>query len=180
MRWLAVSDRRDHPQKEPVDGDCLYLHCDLCGSIPSAGLSLPRAYRLMESIVKTAASQAAKTAAVTVAKKSIGATILGALGTVIKEANPLEHVGSFISAKVKSSTFQDLAKSSAMSIANNTIMSLSQAYNDEIVEPLIANKMEILRSIDDLRTKRQEKYSQFKNDQEQLMEDIDFLWKIRA
>ena len=59
-------------------------------------------------------------------------------------------------------------------------MSLSQAYNDEIVEPLFANKMEILRSIDDLRTKRQEKYSQFKNDQEQLMDDIDFLWKVRA
>lgn len=148
--------------------------------LPGAGVAANAAEGAGGAVVKTAASQAAKTAAVTVAKKSIGAAILGAVGTVIKEANPLEHIGSFISAKVKSSTFQDLAKSSAMSIANNTIMSLSQAYNDEIVEPLFANKMETLRSIDDLRTKRQEKYSQFKNDQEQLMEDIDFLWKVKA
>lgn len=148
--------------------------------LPGAGLAGNAAEGAGAAVAKTAASQAAKSTAVTVAKKSIGATILGSLGTIIKEANPLEHVGSFIATKVKSSTFQDLARSSAMSIAHNTMYSLGAAYNEEIVEPLLANKREALRSIDDLRTKRQEKYSQFKNDQDQLMNDIDNLWKVQA
>lgn len=148
--------------------------------LPGAGLAGNAAEGAGAAVAKTAASQVAKSTAVTVAKKSIGATILGTLGTIIKEANPLEHVGSFIATKVKSSTFQDLARSSAMSIAHNTMYSLGAAYNEEIVEPLLANKREALRSIDDLRTKRQEKYSQFKNDQDQLMNDIDNLWKVQA
>lgn len=148
--------------------------------MPGVGLAANAAEGAGGAVVKTAASQAAKTAAVNVATKSIGATILGAIGTVIKEANPLEHVGSFIASKFKSSTFQDLVKNSAMSIANNSMVSLSQTYNNEIVEPLLANKKEALRSIVDLRAKRQEKYSKFKNDQDQLMTDIDYLWKVKA
>ena len=148
--------------------------------MPGVGLAANAAEGAGGAVVKTAASQAAKTAAVNVATKSIGATILGAIGTVIKEANPLEHVGSFIASKFKSSTFQDLIKNSAMSIANNSMVSLSQTYNNEIVEPLLANKKEALRSIVDLRAKRQEKYSKFKNDQDQLMTDIDYLWKVKA
>ena len=148
--------------------------------MPGASLAANAAEGASGAVVKTAASQAAKTATATVAKKSIGSAILGTLGTIIKEANPLEHVGSFIASKVKASTFQDLARNFAMSIANNTMYSLSIAYNGEIVEPLLANKKEALRSIDDLRTKRREKYNQFKKDQDQLMTDIDYLWKIKA
>lgn len=148
--------------------------------MPGAGLAANAAEGAGGAVVKTAASQAAKTATINVAKKSIGAAILGTVGTIIKEANPLEHVGSFIASKFKSSAFQDLAKNSAMSIANNSMISLSQAYNDEVVAPLFVNKKEALRSIEDLRAKRHEKYNQFKKDQDQLMTDIDYLWKVKA
>lgn len=148
--------------------------------MPGVGLAANAAEGAGGAVVKTAASQAAKTATINVAKKSIGAAILGTVGTIIKEANPLEHVGSFIASKFKSSAFQDLAKNSAMSIANNSMISLSQAYNDEVVAPLFVNKKEALRSIEDLRAKRHEKYNQFKKDQDQLMTDIDYLWKVKA
>jgi GTPase SAR1 family protein len=148
--------------------------------MPGAGLAANAAEGAGGAVVKTAASQAAKTATINVAKKSVGAAILGTVGTIIKEANPLEHVGSFIASKFKSSAFQDLAKNSAMSIANNSMISLSQAYNDEVVAPLFVNKKEALRSIEDLRAKRHEKYNQFKKDQDQLMTDIDYLWKVKA
>ena len=41
MRRLAVSHWRSWPQTEPLDGDGIYLHRHLRGSLPAAGLPLP-------------------------------------------------------------------------------------------------------------------------------------------
>lgn len=148
--------------------------------LPGAGVAANAAEGTAGAAVKVGAANAAKGAAVSVAEKSVGSKIIGALGTIIRDINPLEHVGTLVASQVKCSTFNSYVNTTAICIANNVMNSLKQAYTKEILEPIWANKKNSLLSLDDLTNKRQSQYDSFKEDCEHLEEDINILWKVNA
>lgn len=148
--------------------------------LPGAGVAANAAEGSAGAAVKVGAANAAKGAAVTAAEKSVGTKIIGALGTIIRDINPLEHVGSFVASQVKGSSFNSYVNNTAVCMANNVINSLKQVYTKEILEPIWANKKNSLLSLDDLTNKRQRQYDSFKEDCERLEEDINILWKVNA
>lgn len=148
--------------------------------LPGAGATANAAEGAAGAAVKVGAANAAKGAAVSAAEKSVGSKIIGALGTIIRDINPLEHVGTLVASQVKGSTFNSYVNTTAICIANNVMNSLKQAYTKEILEPIWANKKNSLLSLDDLTNKRQSQYDSFKEDCEHLEEDINILWKVNA
>ena len=108
-----------------------------------------------QQAAKIAAANAAKCAAAarTAATASTGKTslltrILGGIGKVIKEINPLETVGDIVSEKIKSSSFEDIAKTSSWRIADRVVANLAEPYEREVISPLLIRLNDQERSIE--------------------------------
>lgn len=110
---------------------------------------------------KAAAARAAKavarTAAEEVAKKpSFITKALGGIATVIKEINPLETVGDIVAEKFKSSSFDEVVRSSAWSIADRVVADLAAPYRQEVIAPLRIRMEEVKRGLEKQRQLRHE------------------------
>ena len=110
---------------------------------------------------KAAAARAAKAAAKTVTeeaakKPSFLTKALGEIATIIKEINPLEAVGDIVAEKFKSSTFDEVARSSAWSIADRVVADLAAPYRQEVIAPLRVRMEEVKRGLEKQRQLRHE------------------------
>ena len=109
---------------------------------------------------KAAAARAAKAAA-TVAgeaakKPSFFTKFLGGVATIIKEINPLETVGDIVAEKFKASSFDEVARWSAWSIADRVVADLAAPYRQEVIAPLRIRMEEVKRGLEKQRQLRHE------------------------
>ncbi|MDD5941098.1 hypothetical protein [Fibrobacter sp.] len=100
------------------------------------------------------------------------AKFLGAMGTVIKDINPLEHVGTLVAGKVKESSFEGLVANYSSSIARNVISSLSDAFEVEIVLPLQQNLNDQKVALEEEEKKRVQGYQKFNTERSELEDNI--------
>lgn len=114
----------------------------------------------------------------TVQEASKFAKFLGIIGTAIKEANPLEHVGTFFADRVKESSFEDIIANYSTTMARNVVSSLSDSFELEIVRPLQQNLNDQKRALDAEEEKRIKGYKQFNEERIELEDAIKKLSNI--
>ncbi len=130
-----------------------------------AGESAGKVGKVAENVGKNASKQVVK-------ETSKFAKFLGAMGTVIKDINPLEHVGTLVAGKVKESSFEGLVANYSSSIARNVISSLSDAFEVEIVRPLQQNLNDQKVALEEEEKKRVQGYQKFNTERSELEDDI--------
>lgn len=131
----------------------------------SAGKVAEKVGKVAENAGKNASKQVAKEA-------SKFAKLLGVVGTVVKDANPLQHVGTLVADKVKEASFEGLVANYSSSIARNVIFSLSDAFEVEIVRPLQQNLNDQKVALEEEEKKRAQGYQKFNTDRSELEENI--------
>lgn len=130
-----------------------------------AGESAGKVGKVAENVGKNASKQVVK-------ETSKFAKFLGAMGTVIKDINPLEHVGTLVAGKVKESSFEGLVANYSSSIARNVISSLSDAFEVEIVLPLQQNLNDQKVALEEEEKKRVQGYQKFNTERSELEDNI--------
>lgn len=129
---------------------------------------------------KAAAARAAKAAAKTVAgeaakKPSFFTKVLGEVATIIKEINPLETVGDIVAEKFKSSSFDEVARSSAWSIADRVVADLADPYRQEVIAPLRIRMEEVKRGLEKQRRLRHEDAERIRKVHAEMQSEIEEL-----
>lgn len=123
-----------------------------------------------------AARAAAKTVAEEAAKKpSFLTKALGGIATIIKEINPLETVGDIVAEKFKSSTFDEVARSSAWSIADRVVADLAAPYRQEVIAPLRVRMEEVKRGLERQRQLRHEDAERVRKVHAEMQSEIEEL-----
>ncbi|MGN0852226.1 MAG: dynamin family protein [Kiritimatiellia bacterium] len=129
---------------------------------------------------KAAAARVAKAAAKTVAeeaakKPSFITKALGGIATIIKEINPLETVGDIVAEKFKSSSFDEVARSSAWSIADRVVADLAAPYRQEVIAPLRIRMEEVKRGLERQRQLRHEDAERIRKVHAEMQSEIEGL-----
>lgn len=146
--------------------------------MPAAGVAGNAGEAAVGAGGKVAASEMAKVGAqagATAAKAAEASTVakvLGVVGNIIKEANPLEHIGSMVSTKIKESSFTSLAANYASSIALNVTNSIKNDFAAYVVGPIMQDLEAKQKNLAEEEEKRSKGYAQFKEEKVFLAEMI--------
>ena len=134
-----------------------------------------------QGMAKEVTKTAAKTAAKSVGKeaaKSFMSKAVGCIATVIKNINPLEHIGDFVANKFKASSFEETARYMASSIASNVMQELAETFETEVVDGYRARIRAFEKALADVRSRRSTGLSEYHREYDQLLADASTLEKM--
>ena len=100
---------------------------------------------------------------------------MGGIATIIKEINPLETVGDIVAEKFKSSSFDDVVRSSARSIADRVVADLAAPYRQEVIAPLRVRMEEVKRGLEKQRQIRHEDAERIRKTHAEMLSDVEEL-----
>ena len=138
------------------------------GAVGQQAAKAGAAARAAKSAAKTVAEEAAK-------KPSFLTKALGGIATIIKEINPLETVGDIVAEKFKSSSFDDVVRSSARSIADRVVADLAAPYRQEVIAPLRVRMEEVKRGLEKQRQLRHEDAERIRKTHAEMLSDVEEL-----
>jgi hypothetical protein len=122
------------------------------------------------TLSKTA--KAAEKGATTLSKLGKGLTVVA---KIIKEVNPLEHVGTAIASQVKYSSFDNILKEKVSIMAESICNQLDETYYHEIIKPLKLALDEKVKMLEELKSKGDEHFDKFLQYKKDIDADISSL-----
>ena len=124
---------------------------------------------------KKAAGSLAKKGAIQVAgkatKKIITLKVLGEVGKIMDQINPIEHLGNFLGQKYVSSRAFEEFGASVEQAATNLCLTLNYEMDRQLFTPLQENLQQIRENIKNVRRKKDELRQDLQNQKEQMIID---------
>ena len=146
----------------------------LAAACPAAGVAGNAAEAGGALAAQKIAKKAAQTAT-TVTKGETFRRLLGGIGKIIKDINPMEPIGDLIAARTKDGKFETFARQTSRRIAGNLVESLDKPYQEQVIRPVAEKIQEAERAIDALRSQDAQALEDFRTKRKTLKADIDAL-----
>lgn len=145
----------------------------LAAACPAAGV----AGNVAEAGGAVAVQKAATAATVAgkAAKSGMFRRILGSVGKVVKDINPLEQIGDMVALKVKNGKFEALARQTSGQVAGTLMEMLDEPYQEAVIRPVTEKLQESERGIDALRSQDAQALAEYRETRKTLKADCDAL-----
>lgn len=110
--------------------------------------------------------------------KSIGGKFLTFVGNVIRDINPLEHIGDWVSKKYKTDEIFNIAREMAPQIATNVVDIIEPIFDEKYFQPLLSDNEECEKALKNLQKSLDKEFKDFCDMKKTITDDINSLTNI--
>lgn len=153
------------------------------GASAAANAAEATAGAAAQGAAKEAAKSAVKAAAAGAGKKAAGSflsKVVGCIGTVIKDINPLEYIGDLVASRLKGSSFDDMARSISASVAAHVMENLSEAFEKDVIGAYADRLNAYDKALAEVQAKRMSGLENYHQEYDRLLADAAELNKLKG